>query len=356
MFSFYNGFKKFAFALDPETAHHQSINLLKRFPLVFSEIFGNEEIDNKYEVQVGHCKWGFPVGLAAGLDKNAEAIDYFTRINFGAVEVGTVTPLPQEGNPRPRLFRYVKEESLRNMMGFNNAGSEIIQKNVIDSNRNNKTLGINLGKNKTTPQEQAKDDYFKLYSAFSDYADYLVINLSSPNTPGLRDLQQKDTLLEILNELDDLRLKSPCPLYLKIAPDLSFEDIPGIVDVVKEKQLEGIIATNTTIMPDKGPGGISGKLLQEKSRIVRSKVLECVKESPEIQVIGVGGVSSFDDLWSFWKAGGKVMQLYTSFIYQGPGVLDSIKHGIDHIMRTNQVDSVSEIISSIDKIENTFSS
>jgi dihydroorotate dehydrogenase len=350
LFSFYNGFKRFAFALDPETAHHQSINVLKRFPLVMSEIFRNENLEGRYSVQVGQLKWDFPVGLAAGLDKNAEAVDFFTRINFGAVEVGTVTPLPQEGNPRPRLFRYVEEDSLRNMMGFNNEGSEIVRSNIIDSNRNGKVIGVNLGKNKVTPQEEAKSDYLNLYSTFAPLADYLVINLSSPNTPGLRDLQQKDSLLEILNELDALRAVFPRPLYLKIAPDLSFEDIPDIVDVVKMKKLEGIIATNTTIMPERGAGGISGKLLTEKAAIVRNKLLECVKETPEIQVIGVGGVHSFEQLWDFWKAGGKVMQLYTSFIYKGPKVLDEIKQGIDAIMAQNDLKSVQAILDNIHDI------
>jgi len=350
LFSFYNGFKRFAFALDPETAHHQSINMLKRFPLVLSEVFRNEELGGRYRVKVGELTWEFPVGLAAGLDKNAEAIDFFTRINFGAVEVGTVTPLPQEGNPRPRLFRYVEEESLRNMMGFNNGGAEVVRSNILDSNKNGKVVGVNLGKNKLTPQDKAKEDYHKLYSIFAPLADYLVINLSSPNTPGLRDLQQKDTLLELLSELDALRVAFPKPLYLKIAPDLSFEDIPDIVDVIKEKKLAGIIATNTTIMPDRGQGGISGKLLTDKAALVRNKVLECVKETPEIQVIGVGGVSSFDELWDFWKAGGKVMQLYTSFIYKGPKVLDEIKHGIDSVMAQNNLKSVQEILDNIEHI------
>jgi dihydroorotate dehydrogenase len=330
--------------MDPETAHHQSINLLKRFPLVLSEVFRNENLGGRYGVQVGNLHWDFPIGLAAGLDKNAEAIDFFTRINFGAVEVGTVTPLAQEGNPRPRLFRYVEEESLRNMMGFNNEGAEAVRTNIIDSNRNGKVLGVNLGKNKLTPQENAKDDYHKLYGTFAPLADYLVINLSSPNTPGLRDLQQKDTLL------DALRLAFPKPLYLKIAPDLSFEDIPDIVDVVKEKKLEGIIATNTTIMPERGAGGISGRLLTEKAALVRNKVLECVRETPEIQVIGVGGVSTFNELWDFWKAGGKAMQLYTSFIYKGPKVLDEIKHGIDSVMAQHDLKSVQEILDNINHI------
>lgn len=347
----YNVFKKIAFAIDPEVAHVQAMNMLSKFPLILSEVFKCPEHVKRHSVQVGRLRWRFPVGLAAGLDKNAEAIDFFSRINFGAVEVGTVTPLPQEGNSKPRMFRYPKEESLRNRMGFNNAGAEDVYQNILASNRNGRLLGVNLGKNKVTPQEKAPDDYRILYKKFAPVADYLVVNVSSPNTPGLRDLQKVDSLKEIFIALADLRSDVDKPLYLKISPDLAIEDLSGVIELVKEFELEGIIATNTTVMSERGEGGISGKLLSQKAAIMRNEALKHLKEVPDIQLIGVGGISEFNDLWDFWKAGGRATQIYTSFIYQGPGILKSFTKEIESILRANQLNSVDELLNNISHVK-----
>lgn len=351
--SVYNLFKSVAFNLDAELAHFGAIKSLSTFPLVFSEIFRGPELPGKdrYKLKVGSLEWNFPIGLAAGLDKNAEAIDFFTALYFGAVEVGTVTPLPQEGNPKPRLFRYPEKRSLRNCMGFNNGGAEEVLSNILQSNKNQKILGVNLGKNKITPQEKAPEDYQVLYKKFAPVSDYLVLNLSSPNTPGLRDLQQGETLNELLSSLSELRQEKPVPLYLKISPDMAEEDLPGVINVVKENNLEGIIATNTTIMSELGQGGISGELLQEKSRRVRKLVLEHLKETPQIQMIGVGGVAGFEDFVDFWKAGGKVMQIYTSFIYQGPMILQSIQKRMEENLQHNDVSNLQTFIDNIHKMD-----
>lgn len=326
----YDLFKTLAFQLDPETAHNQSMKLLSRFPESLATFMGvhekllelEEGMDLSLSMKDGNI-WSFPVGLAAGLDKNAEAISFFTSIPFGAVEVGTVTPKPQEGNPKPRMFRLVEEESLLNRMGFNNAGMEKVLKNLEKADRHGKVIGVNLGKNKVTPQEQAVEDYRILYKKFAPYGQYLVINVSSPNTPGLRDLQNIESLRIIFDGLDDLRAEVDTPLYLKIAPDLALEDIAPIVELAEEKKLAGIIATNTTIRPDLGKGGISGRLLRQKGRLVREKVLEVMGKESNLDLIGVGGISAFSDLTHFWKAGGRATQVYTSFIYQGPPMLVS---------------------------------
>ena len=352
MASIYNLFKSVAFKVDAEVAHIGAIKTLSTFPLVMSEMFKGPALstEDRYALNIGNLKWKFPLGLAAGLDKNAEAIDFFTALYFGAVEVGTVTPLAQVGNPKPRLFRYPDKKSLRNCMGFNNAGAEEVYSNVLSANKNGKILGVNLGKNKLTPQEKALEDYQILYEKFANTADYLVLNLSSPNTPGLRDLQQSDSLRELLISLDDLRKKIPVPLFLKISPDISPLDLPQIIDVVKEKNLNGIIATNTTIIEEMGVGGVSGQLLKEKSQIIRNKALEILKETPEIELIGVGGVSEFSDLVNFWKHGGKVMQIYTSFIFKGPFVLQEIQKDIEKNLIHNKVENLQEFVTNIEQM------
>ena len=347
---FYNAFKKIAFSIDPEKVHDITLNLLSKHPLFFSLINQQDDPSNEYKIQVGKLTWPFPVGLAAGLDKNAVALDFFTRTLFGAIEVGTVTPKPQEGNPKPRMFRYLKEESLRNKMGFNNLGADRILENIKSSRNYGRILGVNLGKNKLTPEDKAFEDYLYLYKKFWSVADYLVINVSSPNTPGLRDLQRADSLKIIFNSLKKVRMLHPKPLYLKISPDLALDDVGPIVELVKEYRLEGIIATNTTIMENLGEGGVSGKLCFNKSRMMRKLVLEQTKETPEIQVIGVGGISCFDDLLDFWKMGGKAVQIYSSFIFQGPSILADFKSGIDKSLKKTGCKNLEELIKNINNI------
>ena len=356
--NYYNLFKNLAFKLDPELAHNQSLSLLSTFPNSSASLFRScrkvEDFDlEKYDLSVtlkDENFWTFPVGLAAGLDKNAQAVDFFTQIPFGAVEVGTITPKPQVGNPKPRMFRLKEEESLLNRMGFNNQGMEEIYQNVVKAKRNGKVIGVNLGKNKTTAQDKAFEDYQILFKKFKDISSYIVINVSSPNTPGLRDLQNIDSLKEIFEGLKDLREIDSTPLYLKIAPDLAFEDIPGIVQLAHDYKLAGILATNTTIMPDMGQGGISGKLLSERGQKMREHVLEVIGSGTQLEMIGIGGISSFDDVFNFWKKGGKVCQIYTSFIYQGPQILFDMEAQMIRLLKKNQMTRITEVFENIEKV------
>ncbi len=346
----YNIFKTVAFCLDAEKAHHLSIKSLSLFPELAFNLVSHQKIETDMSLTL-NCglKWDYPIGLAAGLDKNAECINFFGRLNFGALEVGTVTPLMQEGNPRPRLFRLKEEKSLLNRMGFNNEGMDLVYENINLSNSNGKILGINLGKNKVTSEQDAPLDYQKLYSKLAPLADYLVINVSLPNTPGLRDLQKVDSLKLIFDALITEREKVSKPLFLKISPDMSFDDIAPIVELAKEYNLAGIVATNTTIRPDLGVGGISGKLIKEKATTFRSHLLDTAGADSGLDIIGVGGVDSAEDLIEFWSKGGKVMQLYTSFIYHGPDILNNRYNEICSDMKTKKIESLEKYIKSLRK-------
>ncbi len=350
----YSSLKHVAFKIDPELAHELTLKGLSFFPNTCSHFFSDALMFSspKYSLKLGRIEWPYPVGLAAGLDKNAQAIDFFSQLAFGFIEVGTVTPLPQPGNPRPRLFRYENESSLRNCMGFNNEGAEQVFQNILSSHKNGKILGVNLGKNKMTSEKMAYNDYLILYEKFAPIADYLVINVSSPNTPGLRALQQTEHLKDLFNALASVRKKVSCPLFLKISPDLPIQQLDEILNLIREYRLEGLIATNTTIMPDRGEGGVSGKLLANKAKIFREEVLKRLdKDKDELTFIGVGGISHFSDIWDFWSKGGKILQIYTSFIYQGPDLLLSIKNSIDEILAFNDLPDLSELFQNIESVK-----
>ncbi len=332
--------KKLLFKLDAENAHDLIIDLMESFPL-FANIVSNG-LDEKLKIKVGAKTWGSPIGLAAGLDKNCRSYNFLSNIGFGAIEVGTVTPRPQVGNDKPRLFRYVEEESIRNCMGFNNEGSDYLDKQVKRITHREVPLGINIGKNKTTPDELAFEDYAFLYRKFKDIADYIVINVSSPNTPGLRAHQTKESLSKIFMALG--RIEGEVDLYLKIAPDMEVEELDSIIAVAKEFKLTGIIATNTTVMPERGVGGISGKLLYDKARRFRKACLDKINRDDNLEFIGVGGFSSYDQIVDYWRDGGKCLQVYTAFIFQGPKLLDQINKSILQDIEIKGLSSVSELI------------
>lgn len=320
----YSFFRASAFKLDPEEAHNFAIRSLH----YVGPLLADRKAEINFAVKAFGLDFKNPIGLAAGLDKNAEAIDFFGHIPFGFIEVGTVTPKPQEGNDRPRLFRYPDEESIRNRMGFNNLGAKEILQNISKANKRGKILGVNLGKNKITPNNKSAGDYAELYKTFAPVADYLVINVSSPNTPGLRDLLSDAGLRQIFEAVSLERKKIKKPLLVKISPDMTNDQMSSVVNLVKEFSLEGIIATNTTIMPERGEGGMSGKILYQKAKRVREYLLKELTETPEIELIGVGGFSSFNDLKEFWSAGGKLAQIYSALIYQGPGLLYEIESNL----------------------------
>lgn len=340
-------FRFLAFKLDAELAHRLTLWVCSFFPKTIAWIFYRKQrkIDPKYSLDIGGIPWAFPVGLAAGLDKNARATDFFSSLLFGALEVGTVTPRPQGGNPRPRLYRYPKIESLRNHMGFNSEGMEIVANNIARGRRT-KIIGVNLGKNRNTLANEAFKDYQKLYKHFAPLADYLVINVSSPNTPGLRALESQEALEYLFDSLEDLRKERPCPLFIKISPGLGSDILEVIVSVATKYHLTGIVATNTAVMEKFGKGGMSGTILKELAQETRERVLKLTKGT-NLEVIGVGGISSFDDLLAFWKAGGKVVQIYTSFIFRGPQLLEEIREGINRKMEEEGVSSLTQLIEKI---------
>lgn len=280
-----------------------------------------------------------PVGLAAGLDKNAEVIDEMGRLGFGFVEIGTITPKPQPGNDLPRLFRLTKNEALINRMGFNNVGAEVAAQRL--KRRKSKVIvGANIGKNKVTANEDAIRDYEYCFTTLFDYADYFVVNVSSPNTPGLRALQDKDSLAAILNSLQAINQSKPAqkPILLKIAPDLTNEQIDDVISVVQQTKISGIIATNTTIsreglsysqteIDNYGAGGLSGKPLTKRATEVIRYIKSKTQQQP-ITVIGVGGIMTVADALEKLEAGADLIQLYTGFIYKGPQLIADINRAL----------------------------
>ncbi len=278
------------------------------------------------------------VGLAAGLDKNAEYLHELEALGFGFIEIGTVTPKPQPGNDLPRLFRLKADECLINRMGFNNDGVEVVAERL-KSRPANLIVGGNIGKNKVTPNENAKDDYGICFNKLYNVVDYFVVNVSSPNTPNLRELQDKGPLLEILNHLISQRklwiekgLPSK-PILLKIAPDLTNSQIDDVIDIVKESGIEGLVATNTTIsrsglsMPEAevtaiGAGGLSGKVLRTRSTEVVQYIAQ--KSNNSIPIIGVGGIHDAQSAIEKINAGAQLVQVYTGFVYGGPPMVKQI--------------------------------
>jgi dihydroorotate dehydrogenase len=312
----YSLLKPLLFKLPPEVAHEFALEVASLCPAL-GKISGTKSSD-RLCLKIGNLQWKSPVGLAAGLDKNAEALNFFANQGFGALECGTVTLKPQLGNPRPRIFRYQDQQSLRNAMGFPNLGLITIAAKL-KSFKSDLPVGANIGKNKDSTPEESIDELGTIVATLQDDVDYFVINVSSPNTPGLRALQEKSYLTELFQELTTLTNKD---LFLKIAPDLEENKVSELATLAAELKLTGLIATNTTIRPDLGVGGISGMLLKDKARKVRQQILNL--ELP-IEVIGVGGISSFEDIKEFWRDGGKAVQVYTSYVYQGPNLLKNIQ-------------------------------
>ena len=322
------------FRLNPETIHH-IICVIIKLPFVSKvlKILFHQR-HSTLEVKVGSLTFNNPVGLAAGFDKDAEIVDQLADLGFGFVEIGTVTPKAQSGNEKPRLFRLPEDQALINRMGFNNAGVEKVRKNLLKSKKKC-VIGGNIGKNKTTPNEQAVHDYEICFDRLYDVVDYFVVNVSSPNTPGLRALQDKDSLTQILGHLHNLNLaqKMPKPIFLKIAPELSNDQLDDIISVVQDTKITGVIATNTTIERENlltdikkieaiGAGGLSGQPLKERSIEVIRYLSE--KSGHGFQIIGVGGIHSAEDALDKIAAGASLIQIYTGFIYEGPGIIRKI--------------------------------
>ena len=328
--------------MDPESAHHNVTGGLRRF----SKIWGSKALlksmytvrDPRLEREVFGLKFKNPVGLAAGFDKNGEYIEQMGNFGFGFIEIGTVTPRPQPGNDKPRMFRLVPDGALINRMGFNNQGADVAAGRLKHlKNRGDVLIGGNIGKNKLTPNDEAVNDYIYCFKTLYDYVDYFVVNVSSPNTPGLRDLQEKEPLKHILNTLQTLNEERPKakPILLKIAPDLTDSQLDDIVEIVQETHIAGVIATNTTISREglqsdpklvQEMGGVSGKPLTKRSTEVIRYL--ATKSNRSFPIIGVGGIHSAEDAVEKLEAGASLVQVYTGFIYEGPGLIGKICKGI----------------------------
>lgn len=325
------------FKFDPEEIHYftfsalRFLNKIPGFPALFRSLY--EVKDARLETEVFGLKFKNPVGLAAGFDKDAKLYKELSNLGFGFIEIGTLTPKGQEGNPKKRLFRLKEDAGIINRMGFNNGG--VLQAVERLKKNNGVLIGGNIGKNKLTSNEEATSDYEICFDALYDHVDYFVVNVSSPNTPNLRALQDKEPLTQLLQTLQNKNLAKPKqkPILLKIAPDLTDEQLLDIIDIVNETKIAGVIATNTTISREglksnnkSETGGLSGKPLTKRSTEVIRFLFE--KSNKSFPIIGVGGIHSAEDAIEKLEAGASLIQLYTGFIYEGPKLIKQINRKI----------------------------
>ena len=328
------------FKIDPEKIHYWALNglaFLTKIPCGESLLKILFKIPHGLEKEAFGLKFKNPVGLAAGFDKDGKFITALSALGFGFIEVGTVTPLPQAGNEKPRLFRLPQDKGIINRMGFNNEGVDALVERLRKLKKTELIIGGNIGKNKLTPNENAVNDYLICFNKLHDFVDYFVVNVSSPNTPGLRALQEKGPLTHILKTLvESNQLRNiQKPILLKIAPDLTEDQLLDIIEIVREAKIDGLITTNTTIsranlktsgvdVDSIGSGGLSGAPVKQ----ISDGVLGFIKiHGPEIEVIGVGGVFTGLDAESKLGLGASLVQVYSGFIYEGPGIVKSIcKH------------------------------
>jgi dihydroorotate dehydrogenase len=340
--------KPLLFAKNPESAHYFTFSWIKKIfnlPLIKNLIETIFDYQNPIlEKEVFGLHFKNPVGLAAGFDKDAKLIDEMAMLGFGFIEIGTLTPQPQEGNPKPRLFRLPEDNALINRMGFNNGGVDNAIQRLQDV-KSNVLIGGNIGKNKSTPNEKAVDDYLYCLHTLHPYVDYFVVNVSSPNTPNLRELQEKEPLKKLLLAVKEAnsRKSRPKPILLKIAPDLTVGQLDDIIEIVIETKIDGVIATNTTIdrtllktnsskVNDLGAGGVSGKVLAKRStEVIRYLASQSHNAFP---IIGVGGVFTAQDAIDKLEAGASLVQVYTGMIYEGPGLIKNINKGLVKYFRS----------------------
>lgn len=332
--------KPLFFLFPPEQAHHLTLFLFKlmlKIPII-SSLFRRQFVLQHPQLERNFLGLTFPnpVGLAAGFDKDGKHFRTMAALGFGFVEVGTVTPRPQGGNPQPRLFRLPKDEALINRMGFNNAGVEALVKELQKGRPKNLIIGGNIGKNKDTPNEQATADYVFCFEQLFPHVDYFVVNVSSPNTPGLRALQEKEPLMQLLQTLQNLNFQKPAPkpMLLKIAPDLTDEQLDDIMEIVQTTGIAGVIATNTTISRENlqentseiGAGGLSGAPLRQRSTDVIRYLNK--QSNGRLFIMGVGGIASPADVLEKLAAGASLVQIYTGLIYEGPLLVKRINRAL----------------------------
>jgi len=337
----YKILRSILFKFDPETVHNMVFRVIPlirwSFPML-RPFYSFEDVSNKFTIK--NLKFRNRLGVAAGLDKNGELIEFWDAVGFSHVEVGTVTPLPQEGNPKPRLFRLIKDDGIINRMGFNNEGAEKLRENILNAKKKTRKdfiVGVNIGKNKDTPLEKASEDYVKCLEVLYDAGDYFTVNISSPNTEGLRTLQGDEQLNSLLFEIIMKRneivktkgLPEKC-IFLKIAPDLNDEEIQNIYKIALNYGLNGIVATNTTITRENlvttinEDGGLSGKPVKGMSDTVLKKLNELNEGNKDFVLIGAGGVFNKSDYKDKMILGAEIVQVYTGLIYEGFGITNNI--------------------------------
>ena len=344
----YDASKPLLFALPPETAHtlvSRGLEAVQGTPAegILRDRYAVD--DDRLETEAFGLSFPTPVGVAAGFDKNARIPNALAALGFGHVEVGGVTAEAQPGNPRPRMFRLRPDRALINRMGFNNEGADAVGARLDRTDLPDVPVGVNLGKSKSTPLEEAPGDYRYTYDAVAEAGDYFVINVSSPNTPGLRSLQNRDALEAIVDELRDA---GAAPLLVKLSPDLPGPAIEESLDVVAENGLDGVVVANTTTerpeslrSPSRAePGGLSGDPIEERS----TGLVEFVAERTDVPVVGVGGVSDAEGAYRKIRAGASVVQLYTGLVYEGPALAREINEGLLDLLEADGFEHVSEAV------------
>lgn len=351
----YNTIKKVLFKFEPETAHHIAEFALKvtgKCKLIHKPMEKKNFIDDeKLHQEVFGVKFKNPVGLAAGFDKNATMVKAMKSLGFGFTEIGTMTPRPQDGNPKPRMFRYPEHKSVQNAMGFNNEGAHTVLKNLKKVYPADIPVGANIGKNKITPEEYALHDYKSLIKKFEGTSDYLVINISSPNTPNLRDLQNEKFITELFTMAKELTEK---PILLKIAPDMQHDQAIELCKTAVNAGAAGIIATNTTIEYDLVPGcedfgGLSGACLTQKSHEIFKAIAK--ELYGKTLLISVGGILTAKDAYARIKAGATLVQAYSGLVFEGPSMVREINEGILELMKEDGYTHISEAIGADLKIK-----
>jgi len=344
----YHSIKPLLFKLEPESAHHLAEWVLKlpnTFQAPFKSFKKSHFIDEPILNQELFGRTFLnPVGLGAGFDKNATMIRGIEILGFGYTEIGTVTPKPQDGNPQPRMFRHIEEETIQNAMGFNNEGSDAVVKRLQNRFPFTTPIGVNIGKNKVTPEDEAINDYTTLIKKFDGLGDYFVINISSPNTPGLRDLQNEEFITKLFSEAKAL---TKMPILLKIAPDMEIADAIALTTMAVEKGADGIIATNTTIdyslVPNpKDIGGLSGAVLKEKS----FKIFDAIAKElyGKTTLISVGGIDSAEEAYRRIKAGASLVQIYSGIIFHGPDMIMDVNKGLIELLKADGYTNITQAI------------
>jgi len=352
--------KRILFSMDPEIAHERTIELLK---MVDNNPAGKRLLQAMYQIRDERLSmklWGTtfpnPVGLAAGFDKNAEVYHALAALGFGFVEVGTITPMSQPGNEKPRLFRLPEHQAVINRMGFNNHGAYEASQNLMDYLYADIPIGVNIGKNKVTPNEEAASDYVKCMDYLYAYGQFFVINISSPNTPNLRDLQETNNLRQLLRAIKgkarelETRGMQAKPILLKVAPDMTDEQMRDTVQAAVEEGISGLIATNTTLSRDpvKGHphaeemGGLSGRPLEERATAWIREIYQEV--GSKVPIIGVGGIFTGEDAYRKIRAGASLVQVYTGMIYEGPGIAKKINKQLIRLLERDGFAHIKEAV------------